>query len=255
MSSEIEPRPTGGEPVPPRRRLPLSLVLLVAFVVVVTSIGGFIAIVPGCALTNMWRAGKGVLEDAGKLLTQTFHMRTEVRVGNTVQVYESSREVKEYVVLEEVMHREKSWNVTGWFYQQRGVDTEHRVRAKYGFDLQKGTIQLVENPVTGALTVRYPEPELLSVEVLAEDWQRREGWFNKVTDEEVKAAQEILRTSARRELSADETRLAKARAVFEERCRESLRQRGIEVDKFEAVTAPSQLEGEKRISVVVPPLD
>lgn len=227
----------------PRRRIPLPIVLAVAFGIVVASIGGCVALVPGCMIDRMGKAGGGLISGAGKALSQAFHLRTEVIHGSSVQTYESSREVREYVVLEEIVHRKKPWNATGWFWQQKGVDTEHRVRAKYGFDLDRGKIQLEENPVTGAIIVRYPEPELLSVEVLEEDWQRRDNFFNKLTDQDIKEAQEMLRTSGREELEVDQTRLAKARQIFEERMMATLLQQGIQNATFETIApTASQLE-------------
>jgi hypothetical protein len=229
------PRLTGETPPVARApwRMPLPISLAIGFALVVASIGAFVAFVPGCMLKHTLGAGQGAARDAAKFIADMFHLRTEVKHGGSLVVYEASQPVQQYVALEEVIHREKSWNVTGWFFQEKGVDTEHRVLAKYGFDWEKGTVSVREEPLTGKLVVTYPEPELLSVEVLKEDWARRDSLFNKVTDQDIKDAQEMLRVTARSELSRDESRLAKARQIFEQRVREALKMRGQEVDRFE----------------------
>ena len=258
MSNESSSGPGGTAPgegavARPRRLIPLPIALALAIAIVVVSIGGCIAIVPGCLLHNSLKAGGGALSGAAKALAENFHLRTEVVHGGTVQVYESSRPVREYAVLEEIVHREKSWNVTGWFFQQKGVDTQQRVRAKYGFDLEKGTMRLQEDAATGKITVIYPEPELLSVEVLDEDWARHDSLFNKVTDEDIKGAQDMLRSSGREELARDTSRLAKAREVFEGRVREAMKARGLEVDKFETVAPGLMTDAPKTSPTILPP--
>jgi hypothetical protein len=139
------------------------------------------------------------------------------QTSKTVLVVQGTKEVTQYVFLEDIQYGEKHFE-NKWAGSKKEYHLWAKHRVKIGVDLDHGQFRFEYqgNEKDGhTIFVNYPKPQVLSTEVTDFDMKSADGSWNVVHDEERVNALKALKDDAIKAAQRDEN-LTKAAKRFEE---------------------------------------
>jgi len=164
--------------------LPLVLVLILLLGVVsgvhliLTSISSF----PGRVIESTSDAGAQALERVADAVRSVLQVEPEITVASRV-VQQQSAPIAELALIEREFPLTLNWG-NKFLGSTKAMVVSGTFTAKAGYDLEKN-FQITWAPPTGPVTVRLPEPEILSIELHDDlSLDGKSGWWNRLSDED-----------------------------------------------------------------------
>jgi hypothetical protein len=189
----ITPPAEGPAPRPPRGRHSLALAILAAGVAIVA-----IILAGTYAYHRLLRTPEEVAmelaKDVSDRVREIFNMTPRVTVNQVVVIHESYPSFELATVTRETTATYEYRNQ--WLGSQKAITIKGRFRVKAGFDLsQPCALEVQPKPLK--IVAQFPPPKILSVEMLSHEIEKSEnGYWNRLTPEDQKAAlDELLRTA------------------------------------------------------------
>lgn len=161
-------------------------------------------------------------EDLARRLADGLGVTPKITVRSDVLV-EQSRDVLELATVERSVRVDHAY-VHTWLASTKELRLRGDFRIKAGFDLSEGfEIHLDEMPEDDAprITVRLPEPQILSVEMLDLRVEEDEGFWNRIQPAERQQSIRDLQRLARREAQRAGI-LEQAQAAFERQIQQAI---------------------------------
>lgn len=134
------------------------------------------------------------------VLKDTLNLTPRVTVNQVVVIQESRPSFELATVTRETTATYEY--VNQWLGSQKAITLKGRFRIKAGFDLSQPTaLELQSKPLK--IVAKFPPPKILSVEMMSHEVEKAEnGYWNRLTPEDQKAALDELMRTARVQGSA-----------------------------------------------------
>lgn len=174
--------------------------------------------------------GKKVARDIDRVL----HFTPQVRVGQTVVVEKTSPALELVTIRRQFQHRYHWTNI--WLRSTKVIQFDGEFVAKAGFDLKEQFALRVDEKDLG-VSVVFPEPKVLSVELESFKTADDSGWWNRVSKEDKERVANLAIKAARAELERSNM-LEQAKAMLEQQLRGIIEQNGGRISYFGPSLAP-----------------
>ena len=182
-----------GRGRPERSRYSLAVAIL-AFGVVIVAIMLTGTYVYHRLLRTPQEVATDVAHQIASGIKEMFNMTPRVTVNEVVVIHESYPSFELATVTRETTATYEYRNQ--WLGSQKSITIKGRFRIKAGFDLsQPSALDVQSKPLK--IIARFPQPKILSVEMLSHEIEKSEnGYWNRLNLEDQKAAlDELLRTA------------------------------------------------------------
>jgi len=158
-------------------------------------------------------------------IKETFNFTPKITVDRTL-VFQESKPVAELAVRKQTFEHRMQWSST-WLGSTKTIQLNGVYTASAGFDLKR-PFSVDFNSRLRLVTIRYPRPGILSVQLDSINISQDEGWWNSITDADRNEVLNRFTADARAKV-AQTALLEKTEEDFQTRLRELLSKSGLTV--------------------------